>query len=82
MFAMNLVTRDDEIADKVKQTLARHFQAVYNISSDEDVNEVGYIFIFQGSNYCLDINMKARNFIFISFSWNIQLDFLKRNLLF
>lgn len=65
---MNLVTRDDEIADKVKQTLARHFQAVYNISSDEDVNEVGYIFIFQGSNYCLDINMKARNFIFISFS--------------
>ncbi|KAK5983618.1 hypothetical protein GCK32_004167 [Trichostrongylus colubriformis] len=40
VIAMNLVTRDEEVARKAKRSMASHFPTLYSISSDEDVNEV------------------------------------------
>ncbi|CAB3405801.1 unnamed protein product [Caenorhabditis bovis] len=37
---MNLVTRDDRVAQETKEKVAKHFGAIYTIFSSEDVNEV------------------------------------------
>lgn len=38
--ALNFVTRDDEISEKVKTSIKVHFPHGIIIGSDEDVNEV------------------------------------------
>ncbi|KAK6035786.1 hypothetical protein COOONC_26709 [Cooperia oncophora] len=40
VIAMNLVTRDEEVAHKAKRSLADHFPTLFSIRSEEDVNEV------------------------------------------
>ncbi|WKY07434.1 hypothetical protein Q1695_007128 [Nippostrongylus brasiliensis] len=38
--AINLVTRDEEIAKKARQSVAEHFPTLFHLRSDEDVNEI------------------------------------------
>uniref|UniRef100_A0A912MPY0 Methyltransf_11 domain-containing protein n=1 Tax=Haemonchus contortus TaxID=6289 RepID=A0A912MPY0_HAECO len=40
VIAMNLVTRDEEVALNAKRSMAAHFPTLYSIRSEEDVNEV------------------------------------------
>ncbi|PIO61662.1 hypothetical protein TELCIR_16807, partial [Teladorsagia circumcincta] len=39
VIAMNLVTRDEEVAHKAKRSVAAHFPDLFSIRSEEDVNE-------------------------------------------
>ncbi|KAJ1359566.1 hypothetical protein KIN20_018331 [Parelaphostrongylus tenuis] len=40
MVALNMVTRDEEVASKARHSIAVHFPALYHLHSNEDVNEV------------------------------------------
>lgn len=40
VLAFNLVTRDEEVSENIKGRIKSKFSPVYNITSDEDVNEV------------------------------------------
>ncbi|KAK6029132.1 methyltransferase domain protein [Ostertagia ostertagi] len=40
VIAMNLVTRDEEVAQKAKRSVAAQFPVLFSIRSEEDVNEV------------------------------------------
>ncbi|KHJ80673.1 hypothetical protein OESDEN_19649 [Oesophagostomum dentatum] len=41
VLALNLVTRDEEVANGARRSVSAHFPALFHICSDEDVNEVG-----------------------------------------
>lgn len=38
--AINLVTRDEEVAQSARRSVATHFPSLFHIRSEEDVNEV------------------------------------------
>ncbi|RCN51753.1 methyltransferase domain protein [Ancylostoma caninum] len=46
--ALNLVTRDADIAERAKRSISAYFPALFHIHSEEDVNEVGRLTIPRG----------------------------------
>ncbi|KJH40654.1 methyltransferase domain protein [Dictyocaulus viviparus] len=42
MIALNLVTRDEEVARKARRSIASHFPSLFHLHSEEDVNEESF----------------------------------------